>query len=423
METQHWQDRLAHIVETMRELSRHTDPQAMVRDYATRVRKLLPSDRMVALSRRDLPAPQYRITRSSSWKEAVNPWQQPQRLPLLEGGLLGELIYAGVPRIINDLHVRDDDPAAEYLTGVGSLMALPNFDHGEALNMVVVMKHEPGYFDHERLPEMVWMSNLFGRATHHLVLSQELRRAYDVVDREMQVVAEIQRSLLPSELPDIPGVDLAVHYQTSRQAGGDYYDFFPLPDGCWGILIADVSGHGTPAAVIMAITHSIAHTYPGPPVSPASILTYVNDQLAGRYTTQLGAFVTAFYGIYDPRTRRLRYACAGHNPPRLKRCETGCIESLDGLSSLPLGILAGEQYHEVEHPFHHGDQVIFYTDGITEARNRSGEFFGTARLDRVLERCGMGAEEIVDRVLEELEAFTAGLAPDDDRMLLVAKMR
>src|SRR6185369_10191873 len=127
---------------------------------------------------------------------------------------------------------------------------------------------EPKAFNPDQFPEFVWMGNLFGRATHNLVLSDELRSAYNTVDREMQIVADIQRSLLPETLPKIPTLDLAAYYQTSRRAGGDYYDFFPLPDGRWGILIADVSGHGTPAAVIMAITHSIAHSFPGPPSSP-----------------------------------------------------------------------------------------------------------------------------------------------------------
>jgi len=284
----------------------------------------------------------------------------------------------------------------------------------------VVMKSEPGFFDRERLPEMVQMSNLFGRATHNLVLSEELRRAYETVDREMAVVADIQRSLLPAELPKITGMNLSVHYQTSRMAGGDYYDFFRLPEGKWGILIADVSGHGTHAAVIMAIMHSIAHTHPGPVLSPETILTYVNAQLTRRYTLHMGAFVTAFYGIYDPGTRELQYACAGHNPPRLKHCDTGQIESLNKASDLPLGIVETERYRACTHAYRSGDQIIFYTDGITEALNPAGEQFGVERLDVVLSQCQPDAQSIVQRVLEEVDRFAAGRPADDDRTVLVA---
>ncbi len=417
-----WQQRLAFIVDTMRDMSRQTDPQAMVRAYGTRMRQLMQTDRTVSLSRRDLPPQKYRITRSSLWREEINPWHNKDRLPVLEGGLLGELIYGDEPRIIDDIQFASDDPAAEYFTGMGSLIAVPNYDQGVALNMVVLMRKEPAAFQREQFPMWVWMSNLFGRATHNLVLSEEVKKAYEAVDYELKVVADIQRSLLPRELPRIPNLSLAAHYQTSRRAGGDYYDFFPLPNGQWGILIADVSGHGTPAAVLMAITHSIAHSYPGPPTPPAKMLNYVNRHLANRYSVQSDTFVTAFYGIFDPATRTLTYACAGHNPPRFKRCSGGGISALVGLEGIPLGIDADHDYRERTELLQAGDQIIFYTDGITEATNSSGQMFGVARLDQVLAGCREEASELLSAVLGALEEFTGGLPPVDDQTLLVAKV-
>ncbi len=267
-----WTKRLAMIVDTMREMSRQTDPEAMVRAYGARMSELMPSDRRLSLSRRDLEPPRYRITRSTTWTEAINPWKEKDRLPLFTSGLLGELIYADDARIIDDLQVAPDDPAADYFAGMRSLMAIPMFDQGVALNMVVVMRREPAAFQRDELPEVVWMSNLFGRAAHNLVLSEEVSKAYQAIDQELKIVGDIQRSLLPVHLPAIPTLELAASYHTSERAGGDYYDFFPLPEGKWGILIADVSGHGTPAAVLMAITHSIAHVFPGqggaPPPRP-----------------------------------------------------------------------------------------------------------------------------------------------------------
>ena len=121
-----WRHRLHVIIEMMREMSLQTNPQSMVRAYGQRIRQLMPANRYVALSRRGLEFPKYRITRSSLWKEEeINPWTQKDRLPLLEGGLLGELIYGDEPRIIDDLAVSPDDPAAEYLEGQLSLMAIP----------------------------------------------------------------------------------------------------------------------------------------------------------------------------------------------------------------------------------------------------------------------------------------------------------
>jgi phosphoserine phosphatase RsbU/P len=418
-----WQQRLTVIVETMRDISRQTDPQAMVRAYGARMRQLLPIDRRLSLSRRDLVYPRYRITRSTTWTEEVNPWKDKDRLPLLEGGLLAQLIYGDQPHVFDDLEVPADDPAYDYLSGHRSLLAIPMYDQGAALNMVILMQKERAAFPGEQIPNLVWHSNLFGRATSNLVLSEELQRAYSALDHELQVVANIQRSLLPAQLPSIPSLDLATFYRPSRRAGGDYYDFFPLPGGQWGILIADVSGHGTPAAVLMAVTHSIAHAHPGPPTPPGVLLGYVNGHLARRYTNSSGAFVTAFYGIYDPARRHLTYACAGHNPPRLKRCQDGTLAVLDQAGGLPLGLLEAEEYPDCALPLQPGDQIIFYTDGITEAHNPAGEQFGTRRLDQALENCTLTASGLLNTVLETVERFTAGHPAHDDRTVIVARVR
>ncbi len=415
-----WTKRLAMIVDTMREMSRQTDPEAMVRAYGARMSELMPSDRRVSLSRRDLEPPCYRITRSTTWTEAINPWKEKDRLPLFASGLLGELIYADDARIIDDLQVAPDDPAADYFAGMRSLMAIPMFDQGVALNMVVVMRREPAAFQRDELPEVVWMSNLFGRAAHNLVLSEEVSKAYQAIDQELKIVGDIQRSLLPVQLPAIPTLELAASYHTSERAGGDYYDFFPLPEGKWGILIADVSGHGTPAAVLMAITHSIAHVFPGHPCPPAHLLNHLNHHLTERYTVWDGKFVTAFYGIYDPARRQLTYACAGHNPPRLRRGPEGTLASLDNVQSLPLGIDAGQVYEESTVVLRPGDVLVLYTDGITEAANPAGELFGLSRLDQILSRRPDSANRLLNEVLAAVEQFTAGHPAADDRTLLVA---
>src|SRR5205085_5638146 len=130
-----------------------------------------------------------------------------------------------------------------------------------------------------------------------------------------------------------------------------------------------VSGHGTPAAVLMAVTHCIAHTNPGSTQPPARVLHYLNHHLATLYTSQNENFVTAFYGIYDPADRTLTYACAGHNPPRLKRCQDGSLLALNNADGFPLGITADGAYDERVQQLQPGDQLVFYTDGITDAAN------------------------------------------------------
>jgi phosphoserine phosphatase RsbU/P len=417
-----WNERLSIIVETMREMSRQSDPQVMAQVYSQRMRHLMPTDRWVSLSRRELARPEFRVTRDSRWVEQPNPWKEKERLPRHQGGLFADLIYGNEPRLLNVIGLPASDPAHAYVDGMQSILAIPHYDGGESLNMIIQMRKAPEAFDPEELPELVWVSNLYGRATHNLVLAEKVKAAFEAVDAEMKTIADLQRSLLPTPLPKIPTMGLAAHYQTSQRAGGDYYDFFPLPDGQWGILIADVSGHGTPAAVLMAVTHTIAHTYPGPPTPPGRLLAHLNRILSERYTGQTGAFVTAFYAIYDPKSRTLRYASAGHPPPRLKRCADGSLALFDGVQSLPLGIAGDEKYPDNLYELMPGDQIVFYTDGVTEAENPAGEQFGLKRLDSVLADCSIGASDLLKEVLRALDEYTAGKAAADDRTVLVAKI-
>jgi sigma-B regulation protein RsbU (phosphoserine phosphatase) len=419
-----WQERLTIIDAAMREMSLQTDPQELVRVYGARIRRMMPAGRWLSLSRRGLEAPRYRITRSSTWDEEIDPWRQKDRLPLFEGGLLSDLIYGDKPRLIDDIGplLSADDPANNYLSGFCSLMALPHYDQGSALNMVILLEREVAAFDPETFPERVWVSSLFGRVTHNLKLRDDLKYAYEIVERELKVVADIQRSLLPQVLPSIPNLELATYYRTSRWAGGDYYDFFPLPDGRWGVLIADVSGHGTPAAVVMAITHSLAHSLPGPPDPPGVMLEYVNRQLSRRYTASNEVFVTAFYGVYDPPKRTLTYASAGHNPPRLRRCGEDLVRSLEEVGGPPLGLDDDTTYDQSTLILRPGDVLALYTDGITEAMDARRSQFGVNRLDEILGRCDLSAAGITSAVINAVDHFTDGQAPEDDRTLLIGKV-
>lgn len=420
---QGWKERLAIVVEAMREMSLETEPESLVRKYSTRTRLLTPSDRLVALSRRNIEAPKFRVTRASIWADKINPWKEPHRLPVFEGGLLGELIYGDEPRILNAIELAPDEPAREYFDGMGSLVFIPNFDRGTALNGVILMRREPNSFQHEKLPELVWLSNLFGRATQNLVLSAELEKAYQEVDSELRYVADLQRSLLPIALPKCERIDLAAHYATSRRAGGDYYDVFPLADGRIGIIMADVVGHGTPAAVLMAITHSLAHNHRAIAHDPAAFLSAINRDLASRYTRDTGAFVTAFYGVYDQRSRSFLYSNAGHPLPLVKRCADGSAFSLEDGRSLPLGIDDSVVYEPATATFAAGDQVVFYTDGITEAFSPDRQMYGVPRLQKAIEDCALTASGLIASILEDVENFTRSAPPDDDRTLLLAKIR
>ena len=416
-----WQTRLRDVTVMMRELSEQTEPQDMVRSYRRRISQMYPVDGFVSISRRDLEAPLFKVTRASVWETELDPWLNASKLPIHDRGLLHDLLYSGEAVHLDHVQIDDDDPTSAYLRGMRSIVAIPAFDDGIAKNMVVMARAEPGAFDPTELPDMVWRTNLFGRATHNLVLRRELDKAYRQVDNELKTVANIQRSLLPAQIPTIRGLDVAAYYETSARAGGDYYDIFPLADGRWGFLIADVCGHGTPAAVLMAIMHALAHTAPHDTMAPGALLGYVNDRLAARYTAN-GTFVTAFYAIFDPNDRSLTYASAGHNPPRVKRCSDGTMFILDRAQSLPLGIAEHIEFAEATVSLIQGDQVVLYTDGITEAFNDSNEIFEVSRLDDVLANCGIDANALIRSVVGAVEDFTDGRPADDDRTLVVLKV-
>jgi sigma-B regulation protein RsbU (phosphoserine phosphatase) len=425
-----WQRELDIIDRTMRTISSITDPQQLVEAYWSGIGELVPGEDYVALSRRNVEPPYYLITRSSRFTEHPNPWTERHRLPRLTGGLLGEIAYANAPVIINDLPSRlaPDDPAHFYLEGFQSLVALPQYDGGEGLNVTAMLSPAGRELPVELIPMMHWQAGLFGRGTTNLVLRNQLATALSALDRELQIVGEIQRSLLPADLPQIPGFELAADYVTSARAGGDYYDFFPLRcENCgnWGLFIADVSGHGTPAAVLMAITHALAHAQPGSHTPPSTLLKYLNEQLVRSYTRGAGTFVTAFYAVLDPGRRTLTYSRAGHNPPRLVRGNQ--VISLSQNAELPLGIAEDERYGQATVTLERGDLLLLYTDGITEAAaptkpGESRRLFGVERLDvLLLDDASQTAAGAIERVRAEVTAFCQGAAPGDDQTLIAIR--
>ncbi len=415
--------RLAVSVELMRELSRYADPDELYRVFSTRLNQLYPTSRQLTVSRRGLDRPQFRVQRFNLWKDAVNPYRQPEKLPLYTGGLIGEMIFEDQPRVIDDLTLHNGDPAREFFEGQRSLLAIPIFDGGTATTMVIVSREDPASFSRGQIPELVWLYNLFARAAQSLELSQRLQEANDAAEYELRTIAELQQSLLPIGVPHVPGLDVAVHYRTANRAGGDYYDFFPLPDGRLGVLLADVSGHGTPAAVLMSITHSLTHARPDVPEHPGEFLAYLNEHLAKRYTLTTGTFVTAVYAVFDPHAGTVTYANAGHDPLRARLAPNAQFAPLDQIRRLPLGVTHRTHgpYPEQVVELRAGDAVTVFTDGITEAMNPAGEAYGVGRLDDALATGGDDAGRSVASLVSNMEHFLGSASAEDDRTLVLVR--
>jgi sigma-B regulation protein RsbU (phosphoserine phosphatase) len=409
--------RLTRINDLVKEMSFQDDPDRLVRVFNQQSDLLLRRDGIVTVNCRDLAEPRYRITRSWRWPDTVNPWTEAHRLPVFEHGILSDLIYRGRVLRDNRFQVPADDPAREHLEGMGSMICAPGYDHGRAVHSVLLLRREPDSFTDQDLETLLLHANLLGRAATNLQLAQQLQEVNRRLDHEMQEVGRMQTHLLPAELPQIEGLELGASYITCHEAGGDYYDVFALPEDQWGLFLADVSGHGTPAAVVMAMMHTLLHSFCGPLAPPAKVLAHLNNHLARAVPE--GMFATAVYGVYDARRRRLRYATAGHPAPRLRR-SSGPIRALDTTGGLPLAVLPDHPYAELEVSLKPGEVVLFYTDGILEGMNGAGEYFGTGRLDDALALGPLRAGPLVRHLERRFKDFCNGLPDMDDRTLLAA---
>lgn len=250
-------------------------------------------------------------------------------------------------------------------------------------------------------------------------LGSQLRNAYSVLDREVEKAGVLQRELLLDKPLDIRGFTTRVLYATSTRAGGDLYDLLPLGDGRVGIMIADASGHGVSAAVLMGITLVLTRTFSEAAAEPIDVLERINRRLCR--TLPSGSFVTACYAVLDPADGRLVYALAGHDPPLVHRAATGRIEQLAVRGGPPLGIDLAFPRESGSTVLEPGDTLVSYTDGLTEAMDPASEMFGLGRLVAALEAEASSADERMEAVLRSVREFTAGTEFQDDVTLLLLR--
>ena len=238
------------------------------------------------------------------------------------------------------------------------------------------------------------------------------------VTRELELAREVQEGLLPRELPAIPGMEVAAAYRSAAQIGGDYYDVLPVGDG-YCLVVADVSGKGVAAALLMAALRASLHTLVlEAGVSVTALAERLNRLLYKGSTSS--RYATVFLSVFEPGTRTLRYVNAGHNPPLVLRAD-GRVERLTE-GGLVAGLMPEAAYVCGSVEMEAGDVLAAYTDGVTEATNAKLEEWGEERLLEALlaERRGT-AGVMVDRVMEGLNGFVQGAAQNDDITLVVLR--
>jgi len=255
-----------------------------------------------------------------------------------------------------------------------------------------------------------------------LRINAELTHAQQIIDRELKIVGEIQRSFLPRSFPQHPQLDIAAYYLPSAQAGGDYYDIIEVDRNHWGIVIADVTGHGASAAVVMAVTHMLMHSLANTFKSPSTALKVVNEKLNIHLSSD--HFVTMFYGILNTETMRFVFSSAGHNPMFHYCAADGTVREMKTKFGFPLRSFAKDDYDEAEIQLDLEDKMALFTDGVVESLNEEREVYGEERIVDLLRRTGdRSAQETIDALIQDWMGFRRDCVLRDDVSLLVVQRR
>ena len=260
---------------------------------------------------------------------------------------------------------------------------------------------------------------VLARVATHLTrqhLERELRRSRDHLNRELASAGRMQRLILPPQLPNHPGVRFAASYQTCRHAGGDYYDVLPLGNGRFGLMVADVSGHGAPAAIVMAMIRAALHSHPEVHADPAAVLQTLNAHFEYLWDTEM--FATAIYATVDAARREVRIACAGHPLPLLiARGEEPRAIPLDAVTPLLMLPYGAVPVSVVD--LQAGDRVLFYTDGVTERLDAEGRMYEMSRLSSTVAALRHPTPAaLIENVVADLDRFAGGHEPEDDLTLV-----
>ncbi len=339
--------------------------------------------------------------------------------PLLDPESLSE-----IPDQVSRSNTRQDRIPALRQAPAEKLLLSPIRVEGRPLGVLVVADKEnrAGGID-DFTPGDERIISLFGNQAAIALENARLHREAlekERMEREIELAAAIQKTILPASLPEVPGLLLAGGNRPTRQVGGDYYDVFPLPDGRTVLCVGDVAGKGVPAALLVSTVHACLHLLvePGASDLPA-LVARVNRFLVGFSSTR--KFVTLFLAVFEPGTRELRYVNAGHNPALLVSGEEPRLLRSTGL---PIGMLENVVHREEILSVSPQDTLVLYTDGITEAADAAESEFGLDRLVAfVSDTRAAGPGILKDGIFEAVADFARGVPQYDDQTVLVACVR
>jgi serine phosphatase RsbU (regulator of sigma subunit) len=324
----------------------------------------------------------------------------------------------------NEAEICNDMPGSQIFKDPHSrrisLLCAPLKTEQRVLGVILLMGEPPINFTARDLKLLNTVALQAGPAI-------EMARLYQIahvqgrMERELQMAYEVQASLIPAESPSIPeeGWEFAGRWRPARELSGDYYDFIPLGQGTYGLVIADVADKGMPSALFMVNTRSALRTAVDQANSPAAAISGANRLVSQEATD--GLFVTLIYGQLNSRSGSLTYVNAGHNPALHYHANNGTLTNLPR-TGMPLGILPGANYTQQDIQIQSGDTIILYTDGVTEAMNLVNEEFGMERLRAVIfDHYSDSAEAMATAIETAVNQFTNSAPPFDDFTLMIIR--
>ena len=334
-------------------------------------------------------------------------------------GIIGWVIAHGREQLVND--VKSDPRYVKARPDTRSEIAAPmKAANGEVIGVINLEADWADGFDQQDLELLSMFASLAASSIDHTLLYQQVMRQKRV-ETELELARKVVDELLPTAFPLIPGFDIFGMTMPVREVGGDYFDFFDSISDRFGFLVADVSGKGLAAALMMVAFRAYMHATIINELAMRVVMSRVNRLVYD--TTDGQRFITTFYGLIDPENKRMLYMMAGHNPPLLLRAN-GTVRLLED-GGLPLGIFSDSRYSESVLDFESGDLLVLYTDGITEAVNTDDEEFGLLRLEEVVRRTSsLRAHEVAHAIIDAVHEYSneAG-GPEDDLTVSVVKVK
>ena len=327
-------------------------------------------------------------------------------------GMVGYVATTGQTRYAPDVRLDAYYIACDESTR--SELAIPLQVDGKLVGVFMASHRDLDAFspDHRRLLQA--LCNHVAVALHNARRFQMERKQKEVLSRDASEAAAIQQALFPKSSPYIPGFAVSGHSIPAGSVGGDWYDFVPLSDGRWGLVLADVAGKGTAAALLMAAARGILRSLAEAQCSPGEVLTKLNQLLVGDLPP--ARFITMIYAVLDPTTRTLTFANAGHLPPLV--VDSDGARFLSAEKGMPLGLSLGPfSEHQVQ--LSKGSRLLLYSDGITEAENADDEQYGRKRLMEHMKQPGASMESII----AEVQSHTNGAGLCDDATVIMVNAR